>query len=96
MPRTFASRSARSILPLTVVPSIKISAFPRPSSLHLNEFVVGIEAENMLTDYEIIVTRISSCSVAWQVEPIAIEEYALVAYTCLRAVRGISLFVEHF
>ena len=75
LPKTFAVRFARSVMSLNVVPSIKMAALPRPSAVNANEFIVGIETENMLSEHDVVVSQVSSSSVAWCIEPVATEEY---------------------
>ncbi|KAG9298934.1 hypothetical protein G9A89_015956 [Geosiphon pyriformis] len=63
-------RSLRYFVTTQVLPSLKINAFTRPSTSGLNEFILGIEAENLQHSADFQLTQISSISPAWSISPI--------------------------
>ncbi|KXN68172.1 hypothetical protein CONCODRAFT_19144 [Conidiobolus coronatus NRRL 28638] len=67
-------RTSRSILPLTVQPSLKINAFTRPSTLGLDQFILGVEVENVHNELEFNICQLSTSSLSWTVKPINIKQ----------------------
>ena len=61
------SRSLKLNLNVTVNPSLRINAFTRPSSKILNEFIVGLEVENLL-NYPIILNQLTATSSKWVIK----------------------------
>ncbi|KAG0226837.1 Trafficking protein particle complex 8 [Actinomortierella wolfii] len=62
------SRTLRHAIATQVLPSLKINAFTRPSTKGLNEFILGIETENLQTVAEFEFLQISSLSPGWIIE----------------------------
>jgi len=56
-----------------VLPSLRINAFTRKSSSKLNEFILGIEVENLLNDTSINLHQISINSPLWKMKSIPTE-----------------------
>ncbi|ORY05323.1 hypothetical protein K493DRAFT_204561 [Basidiobolus meristosporus CBS 931.73] len=54
-----------------VIPSLKINAFTRQSTLRLNEFILGLEAENVQTGTQFELLQLSSMSPYWKIQPIS-------------------------
>jgi hypothetical protein len=50
--------------PLHIQPSLRINAFTRPSARVLNEFILGIEVENLL-DTPVVLNQLSALSAKW-------------------------------
>ena len=67
-------RIAYRTLPYTVatqvMPSLRINAFTKPSTRALNEFILGIEVENMQSASEVVIKQLSSISASWTVEAV--------------------------
>ncbi|RHZ88011.1 hypothetical protein Glove_26g14 [Diversispora epigaea] len=63
-------RSLRYSKTIQVLPSLKINAFTRPSTCGLNEFILGIEIENLQTSAEFQVAQLSSISPSWTISPV--------------------------
>ncbi|KAJ3290281.1 Trafficking protein particle complex 8 [Borealophlyctis nickersoniae] len=68
-------RTLRYSMTTTVQPSLRINAFTRPSARALDEFVLGIEIENLQKSSDVVLKQISSLSPSWIVQ--SIEEPAL-------------------
>ncbi|KAG0255917.1 Trafficking protein particle complex 8 [Actinomortierella ambigua] len=64
------SRTLRHAIATQVLPSLKINAFTRPSTKGLNEFILGIETENLQTVAEFEFLQISSLSPGWIIETV--------------------------
>ncbi|CAG8567229.1 13278_t:CDS:10, partial [Racocetra fulgida] len=62
-------RSLRYLKATQVYPSLKINAFTRPSIRGLNEFILGIEIENLQTtsEYQFQLAQLSSISPSWTI-----------------------------
>ncbi|CAG8490645.1 13824_t:CDS:10 [Cetraspora pellucida] len=62
-------RSLRYLKATQVHPSLKINAFTRPSIRGLNEFILGIEIENLQTtnEYQFQLSQLSSISPSWTI-----------------------------
>jgi hypothetical protein len=65
------SRSLKYIINVQVLPSLRINAFTRKSSSKLNEFILGIEIENLLNDASINLQQISINSPMWKMKNIS-------------------------
>ncbi|CAG8459139.1 6976_t:CDS:10 [Ambispora leptoticha] len=65
-------RSLRYFVTTHVSPSLKINAFTRPSTRGLNEFILGIETENLQTTADFQLLQLSSSSPSWSISPINI------------------------
>ncbi|KAF9190349.1 Trafficking protein particle complex 8 [Haplosporangium sp. Z 11] len=64
------TRTLRHTIAAQVLPSLKINAFTRPSTRGLNEFILGIETENLQTVPNFEFLQISSMSPSWVIEPV--------------------------
>ncbi|KAL1917610.1 uncharacterized protein VTP21DRAFT_4003 [Calcarisporiella thermophila] len=63
-------RTVRLSATLQVLPSLRINAFTRPSTRGHNEFVLGIEMENLQTMAEFQFMQLSLSSPTWRVAPL--------------------------
>jgi hypothetical protein len=54
---------------LHVQPSLRINAFTRPSARALNEFILGIEIENLLST-PVVLNQLSALSARWIVKAV--------------------------
>ncbi|EXX67250.1 hypothetical protein RirG_116090 [Rhizophagus irregularis DAOM 197198w] len=63
-------RSLRYFKTTQVLPSLKINAFTRPSTRGLNEFILGVEIENLQSDEKFQLVQLSSISPSWIISPI--------------------------
>ncbi|KAF9909923.1 Trafficking protein particle complex 8 [Linnemannia zychae] len=76
-------RTLRHTITAQVLPSLKINAFTRPSTRGLNEFILGIETENLQTVPNFEFLQISSMSASWIIEAVDksddSEEYRSIA-----------------
>ncbi|KAF9439180.1 Trafficking protein particle complex 8 [Entomortierella beljakovae] len=63
-------RTLRHSFTSQVLPSLKINAFTRPSTKGLNEFILGIETENLQTVPVFEFLQISSLSASWAIEAV--------------------------
>ncbi|KAG0344580.1 Trafficking protein particle complex 8, partial [Podila humilis] len=63
-------RTLRHTVSAQVLPSLKINAFTRPSTKGLNEFILGIETENLQTVPNFEFLQISSMSASWAIEAV--------------------------
>ncbi|KAG9325666.1 hypothetical protein KVV02_001150 [Mortierella alpina] len=76
-------RTLRHTISAQVLPSLKINAFTRPSTRGLNEFILGIETENLQTVPNFEFLQISSMSASWIIEAVDktddAEEYRSIA-----------------
>ncbi|ORZ04031.1 hypothetical protein BCR41DRAFT_206462 [Lobosporangium transversale] len=64
------TRTLRHAVAAQVLPSLKINAFTRPSTKGLNEFILGIETENLQTVPVFEFLQISSMSASWVIEAV--------------------------
>ncbi|KAF9360780.1 Trafficking protein particle complex 8 [Mortierella sp. AD094] len=67
-------RTLRHTVTAQVLPSLKINAFTRPSTKGLNEFILGIETENLQTVPIFEFLQISSMSASWVIEAVGKSE----------------------
>jgi len=65
------SRSLKYMINIQVLPSLRINAFTRKSASKLNEFILGIEVENLLHDTSINLQQVSINSPIWKMKNIA-------------------------
>ncbi|KAI8919197.1 ER-golgi trafficking TRAPP I complex 85 kDa subunit-domain-containing protein [Powellomyces hirtus] len=63
-------RTLRYNMTTTVQPSLRINAFTRPSGRVLDEFILGVEIENLFAEGELVVKQLSSISPTWAIHPI--------------------------
>ncbi|KAJ3156284.1 Trafficking protein particle complex 8 [Geranomyces michiganensis] len=63
-------RTLRYNMSTTVQPSLRINAFTRPSGRALDEFILGIEIENLFGDGELVLKQLSSISPTWAIHPV--------------------------
>ncbi|KAG0199180.1 Trafficking protein particle complex 8 [Mortierella sp. GBA30] len=63
-------RTLRHTVSAQVLPSLKINAFTRPSTRGLNEFILGIETENLQTVPNFEFLQVSSMSASWVIEAV--------------------------
>ncbi|KAI8381466.1 ER-golgi trafficking TRAPP I complex 85 kDa subunit-domain-containing protein [Radiomyces spectabilis] len=68
-----AHRTLRYALGVQVLPSLKINAFTRPSTTGTNEFILGIEIENLQTVANFDLTQLTLASPAWTIVPLSIN-----------------------
>ncbi|KAI8994486.1 ER-golgi trafficking TRAPP I complex 85 kDa subunit-domain-containing protein [Pilobolus umbonatus] len=68
-----AHRTLRYTVTVQVLPSLKISAFTRPSATAVNEYVLGIEIENLQTLANFDLTQLTAVSPVWEVMPLSID-----------------------
>nr|KAJ3420223.1 Trafficking protein particle complex 8 [Polyrhizophydium stewartii] len=67
-------RTLRCNLSLQVYPSLRINTFTRTSLTTLNEFILGIEMENLHPSLALTFRQITSISPSWQIEPLVADE----------------------
>ncbi|KAJ3184112.1 Trafficking protein particle complex 8 [Gaertneriomyces sp. JEL0708] len=75
-------RSARHLFNINVLPSLRVHAITRPSGVKLDEFILGLELENLQTDRNIYIDEITTMSHGWLLKPIEeadAEEKAVLA-----------------
>ncbi|KAI8068329.1 ER-golgi trafficking TRAPP I complex 85 kDa subunit-domain-containing protein [Gongronella butleri] len=68
-----AYRTLRYTLPLQVQPSLKINAFTRPSLATTDEYLLGIEIENMQPSTAFDLRQLTTISPHWTLTPISID-----------------------
>ncbi|KAI9228169.1 MAG: ER-golgi trafficking TRAPP I complex 85 kDa subunit-domain-containing protein [Piptocephalis tieghemiana] len=64
------TRLLRLSMDVQVLPSLRINTFIRASARGLNEFVLGIEMENLQTTADFVLEQISLTSPRWRIAPI--------------------------
>jgi len=67
------TRSLKYMINIQVLPSLRINAFTRKSSSRLNEFILGIEVENLLNDTSVNLEQISVISPNWKMRNITTD-----------------------
>ncbi|ORX43881.1 hypothetical protein DM01DRAFT_1295694 [Hesseltinella vesiculosa] len=72
-----AYRTLRYTLPLQVQPSLKINAFTRPSLATSDEYVLGIEIENVQRSAPFDLRQVTATSPHWTLNPISIDMTSL-------------------
>ena len=63
----------RYTLNVQVLPSLKINAFTRPSAATTNEYILGIEIENLQTVAGFQLTQLNAASPIWSIAPLSIQ-----------------------
>lgn len=63
-------RTLRHTLNCQIQPTFRMNAFIRPSLVSLDEFVIGIELENISAQAEFNVTQLTCISPSWTMVPI--------------------------
>ncbi|KAJ3018711.1 Trafficking protein particle complex 8, partial [Thoreauomyces humboldtii] len=63
-------RTLRYNMTTVVHPSLRINAFTRPSGRALDEFILGVEIENLYADGKLVLKQLSSVSPTWAIHPI--------------------------
>ncbi|KAI8580324.1 hypothetical protein K450DRAFT_237985 [Umbelopsis ramanniana AG] len=71
--KAIAHRNLRYTISTQVLPSLKINAFTRPSTKSLNEFILGIETENLQTVAEFQLNQLTAASPGWTITPLNID-----------------------
>jgi hypothetical protein len=56
-----------------VLPSLKINAFTRPSTTAVNEYILGVEIENLQTVANFDLTQLTASSPMWSITPLSID-----------------------
>ena len=59
---------------MEVSPSLRVSAFTRPSLIDINEFVLGLEVSNIRASHELILRQITSISPYWIISCISDDD----------------------
>ncbi|KAI8819635.1 ER-golgi trafficking TRAPP I complex 85 kDa subunit-domain-containing protein [Fimicolochytrium jonesii] len=97
-------RTLRYSVSANVLPSLRINAFTRPSGKTLDEFILGIEIENLRTEGDLVLRQLSSISPTWAIHPIASSQDSAesfrvgsqqVAFKYYRFKRASSAPVDH-
>ncbi|KAF7724948.1 Trafficking protein particle complex 8 [Apophysomyces ossiformis] len=68
-----AHRTLRYTVNVQVLPSLKINAFTRPSTTAINEYILGIEVENLQTVANFDLNQVSAVSPMWTITPLSID-----------------------
>ncbi|OBZ86491.1 Trafficking protein particle complex subunit 8, partial [Choanephora cucurbitarum] len=68
-----AHRTLRSTVRIQVLPSLKINAFTRPSATAVNEYILGVEIENLQTVAQFNLTQLTATSPIWNILPLSID-----------------------
>lgn len=68
-----AHRTLRYTVQVQVLPSLKINAFTRPSTTAVNEYILGIEIENLQTVANFDLTQLTATSPMWTIAPLSID-----------------------
>ncbi|CAO3630125.1 unnamed protein product [Cunninghamella blakesleeana] len=68
-----AHRTLRYTITIQVLPSLKINAFTRPSMSAVNEFILGIEIENLQSVANFELRQLTSASASWLISPLNIN-----------------------
>ncbi|KAG0191141.1 Trafficking protein particle complex 8 [Apophysomyces sp. BC1034] len=68
-----AHRTLRYTVNVQVLPSLKINAFTRPSTTAVNEYILGIEIENLQTVAKFDLNQVSASSPMWTITPLSID-----------------------
>ncbi|KAL7316394.1 hypothetical protein PS15m_005491 [Mucor circinelloides] len=68
-----AHRTLRYTVHVQVLPSLKINAFTRPSTTAVNEYILGIEIENLQTVANFDLTQLTATSPMWSITPLSID-----------------------
>ncbi|CAO3682429.1 unnamed protein product [Rhizopus microsporus] len=68
-----AHRTLRYSVQMQVLPSLKINAFTRPSTTAINEYILGIEIENLQTVTQFELVQLNASSPMWDISPLSID-----------------------
>ena len=68
-----AHRTLRYTVHVQVLPSLKINAFTRPSTTAVNEYILGIEIENLQTVANFELSQLTATSPTWTISPLSIN-----------------------
>ncbi|KAI8335602.1 ER-golgi trafficking TRAPP I complex 85 kDa subunit-domain-containing protein [Blakeslea trispora] len=68
-----AHRTLRYIVRIQVLPSLKINAFTRPSATAVNEYILGVEIENLQTIAPFHLTQLTATSPVWHISPLSMD-----------------------
>lgn len=68
-----AHRTLRYTVHVQVLPSLKINAFTRPSTTAVNEYILGIEIENLQTAANFDLTQLTATSPMWTITPLSVD-----------------------
>lgn len=71
--KMIAHRTLQYTIHLQVLPSLKINAFTRPSTTAVNEYILGIEIENLQTVANFDLTQLTATSPMWSIAPLSIN-----------------------
>ncbi|KNC98240.1 uncharacterized protein SPPG_06640 [Spizellomyces punctatus DAOM BR117] len=63
-------RTLRISMATNILPSVRMNAFTRPSGRVLDEFILGVEIENLHGEGELVLKQITSMSPTWIIRPI--------------------------
>ncbi|TPX70879.1 hypothetical protein SpCBS45565_g01477 [Spizellomyces sp. 'palustris'] len=63
-------RTLRISMATNILPSVRMNAFTRPSGRVLDEFILGVEIENLHAEGELVLKQITSLSPTWIIRPI--------------------------
>ncbi|KAJ1345343.1 hypothetical protein BSLG_000856 [Batrachochytrium salamandrivorans] len=67
-------RTLRCTLTTEIFPALRVNIFTRASITTLNEFILGVEMENMNPVLPLVFRQITSISPSWQIEPLIASE----------------------
>jgi hypothetical protein len=70
---TIAHRTLRYTLQVQVLPSLKINAFTRPSTTTVNEYILGMEIENLQTVANFELSQLMATSPMWTISPLSMN-----------------------
>ncbi|CAO3683651.1 unnamed protein product [Rhizopus stolonifer] len=68
-----AHRTLRYSMQVQVITSLKINAFTRPSTTTINEYILGIEIENLQTMGQFNLAQLTASSPIWTISPLSID-----------------------
>lgn len=68
-----AHRTLRYSIQVQVLPSLKINAFTRQSTTAINEFILGIEIENLQTTAQFELGQLTASSPVWAISSLSIN-----------------------
>lgn len=71
--KMIAHRTLRYTIHVQVLPSLKINAFTRPSATAVNEYILGVEIENLQTVANFDLTQLTVSSPTWTITPLSID-----------------------
>lgn len=71
--KMIAHRTLRYTIHVQVLPSLKINAFTRPSTTAVNEYILGVEIENLQTVANFDLTQLTASSPMWTITPLSID-----------------------